>query len=97
MKSYEKRLATAQGIHASGLKNVEETPEPSGQKFPNGSRVRIADDLGQSMSHFESGKDATICYTYAHAYGGDNCKIYCLDIDGVGEVSWYNESQLTAI
>jgi len=92
-----KRLEEAQGIHASGMSNVRNTPEPKGQKFPNGSRVHIAKDLGCMMSHFESDLDATVKYTYDHAYGGGNVTSYCLDIDGVGEVSWYEEHQLTLI
>ena len=91
------REEQAQAIYAAGLKQVEETPEPEGQKFPKGARVRIADDLGPFMSHFQSGVDATVLYTYAHAYGGGNVKDYCLDIDGGGSVAWYHENQLTLI
>ena len=93
---YETRLAQAQGIHAAGLKKVATTPEPDGQKFPNGSRVRIG-KMPPYMSHFQGDCDATVLYTYAHAYGGCDVKSYCLDIDGHGEVSWYEEWQLTAI
>lgn len=95
--TYEERRAQAQEIYRAGLERVETTPPPKGQKYPPGTRVRIADDLGSSMAHFESGKNATVRYTYAHAYGGDDVKSYCLDIDGRGEVSWYYESQLTPI
>lgn len=94
---YETRAAQAQGVYQAGMKKVAETPEPEGQKFPCGSRVRIADDLGPSMRHFESGVDATVEYVYAHAYGGSDVKSYCLNIDGCGSVAWYYEHQLTAI
>ena len=97
MKHAETRLEQAKSIHAAGMGRVANEPEPDGQLFPCGSRVRIADDLGEFMSHFESGKNATVKYTYAHAFGGGNVKSYCLDIDGVGQVSWYYEYQLTAI
>lgn len=60
-------------------------------------RVRIADDLGPMMSHFRSGANATVIYTYAHAYGGDNVTSYALDIDGSGFCAWYEESQLSPI
>jgi hypothetical protein len=90
------RLIAAMGIYAAGLARVASSSEPKGQKFPNGSRVRIADDLGSSMRHFTSGVGATVCYTYAHAYGGRDVKSYCLDVDGRGRVSWYYEHQLTA-
>jgi len=91
------RHEAAQQVYNAGLAKVASVPEPKGQKFPNGSRVRIADDLGSAMSHFQGGVNATVKYTYAHAYGGDDVKSYCLDIDGYGEVSWYYEHQLTAI
>jgi len=92
--SYEDRLAEAQAMHMAGMRRVTETPEPPGQKFPCGSRVRIKDDLGSRMSHFPSGKLATVVHVYAHAFGGSNVESYCLDIDGHGQVAWYHEHQL---
>lgn len=91
------RYSQAQATYREGQERVKTTPPPAGQKFLPGTRVRIADDLGPHMDHFEKGKNATVRYTYAHAYGGSNVTGYCLDIDGVGEVSWYHESQLTPI
>ena len=81
---------------AQGERRVKETPPPAGQKFLPGTRVRIADDLGRSMGHFPSGKTGTVQYTYAHAFGGTNTHSYSIDVDGVGEVAWYYEHQLTA-
>lgn len=95
--NYEERHAQARGSYKAGLEKVATTPPPEGQKYAPGTRVRIADDLGPSMSHFTSGANATVEYTYAHAYGGSNVKSYCLDIDGRGQVSWYHEHQLTPI
>lgn len=95
--NYEERHAQAQGIYQAGLEKVANTPPPEGQKYDPGTRVRIADDLGPSMSHFTNGANATVKYTYAHAYGGSDVKSYCLDIDGLGQVSWYYEHQLTPI
>jgi hypothetical protein len=89
--------AQASAFHAQGMRRVQESPMPDGQKFPAGTRVKIADTLKDSMRHFPSGKLATVKYTYAHAYGGDNVKSYCLDIDGIGEVSWYYEDQLELV
>ena len=97
MLDYETRAAQAHGIHQQGLKKVASTPDPDGQKFPSGSRVRIADDLGAGMGHFKSGADATVQYTYAHAYGGDDVKSYSLSIDDYGSSAWYYEHQLTQI
>lgn len=97
MLDYATRLEHAKNAHQAGLLKVKNNPEPKGQKFPCGTRVRIADDLGSCMAHFESGKNATVVHTYAHAYDGDDVKSYCLDIDNIGQVSWYEEWQLTEI
>lgn len=72
---------------------------PKGQKFPRGSRVRIADDLGPTMSHFTKAANATVLGTYKQSYGGGlrEAKMYQLDIDGHGYCSWYYEHQLTLI
>lgn len=82
--------------YLAAMEVVATTPEPKGQKFPCGSRVRIADDLGYSMRHFPSGVNATVLHTYAHAYGGNDVKSYALCIDDYGHSSWYDEHQLTA-
>ena len=97
MLPLEVRQAQAQSMYDQGLENVKTTSDTKGQKFPSGSRVHIAEDLGSSMSHFTSGVNATVEYTYAHAYGGDDVKSYSLNIDGQGSSSWYEEHQLTAI
>jgi len=94
---YAERKAVAEGLFRQGLENVEKNPAPSGQKFPVGSRVKIADDLGDSMSHFPSGRMANVEYTYAHAYGGNDNKSYSLIVDGYGSVAWYNEWQLEIV
>ena len=59
--------------------------------------MRIADYLGPHMGHFPSGRNATILYSFAQKYGGEDVCSYCLDIDGKGVVSWYQEHQLTPI
>lgn len=84
-------------FYQKSMDRVKNTPEPKKQKFPRGSRVMIAKNLGPSMSHFPSGIEATVNHTYAHAYGGEDVKSYCLNVDGVGSVSWYDEDQLAAI
>lgn len=88
----------AQAIRAKNDRSEERVraePVPIGQKFAPGTRVRIADNLGPSMSHFPKGRFATVVSTYAHQYGGDDVKSYTLNIDGLGQHSWYEEHQLT--
>ena len=97
MIDYTTRRADAAAMYQQGLENVKNNPEPEGQKFPVGSRVKINKDLGASMSHFKSDVTATVEYTYAHAYGGHDVKSYSLYIDDHGSVAWYREDQLTLI
>lgn len=97
MKPYKERHYNAQQAHNAGLRRVITTPAPKGQKFQYGSRVKIADNLGPYMSHFPSGKNATVVHSYAHAYGGNDVGHYCLNVDGIGCVAWYLEEQLTLL
>jgi len=84
--------------YQEALDKVASTPMPDGQKFPIEARVRVSDDLGPDMSHFSGkGKNATVQYTYAHAYGGSDAKSYSLIIDGIGFSAWYKEHQLTLL
>ena len=83
--------------HQEGLERVATTPQPKEQKFQIGTRVKIADDLGEFMSHFTKGVNATVEYTYKHAYEHGSAKLYCLNIDGQGSTAWYEEHQLTII
>ena len=91
------RNQEAKGIHQAGMERVRTQPVPTGQKYAPGTRVRIDDHLDSTMAHFPSGKNATVRYTYDHAFGGGDIDSYCLDIDGHGEVAWYYEGQLTPI
>lgn len=87
----------ANSIYQEGLRRVETTPEPDGQKFPIGSMVLVG-KLPGYMKHFPGeGKTAIVLYTYAHAYGGRDNDLYCLDILGEGSVSWYPEELLSII
>lgn len=71
------------------------------QKYNKGDLVRIADDLGGGMSHFESGCDAIVMGSYQDQYGGGPSKEghtqYTLLFRNGGKVSWYYELQLTLI
>lgn len=90
------RLTEAQ-FYPACMERLESQPEPEGQKFPVGTHVRITDDLGRGMKHFPSGCNATVEYTYAHAFDGDNVNAYSLNVDNYGSLAWYFESQLTEI
>jgi len=68
------------------------------QKFDKYDYVRIAKDLGSSMSHFTADEDAIVIASYHDLYGGsDDNHHYCIYIKGHGETSWYYEHQLTLI
>jgi hypothetical protein len=68
------------------------------QKFKRGDVVRIADDLGPSMDHFDGkGEAAVVMGSYADEYGGENTSSYTLMLEDGNEVSWYEEHQLTFI
>jgi hypothetical protein len=95
MLDYEIRHAHAKAYYQTGLERVANTPEPEGQKFPIGSRVKIFCDGGQKNKP-GVGEFATVEYVYAHAYGGDDVKKYALNIDG-NRWSWYDESQLERV
>lgn len=69
------------------------------QKFHKGDHVKVADDLGPSMSHFQSGCEAIVIGSYRDQFGGSerNERQYTIHIKGGGETSWYDEGQLTLI
>lgn len=69
-------------------------------KYKHGDMVRVADDLGDTMSHFESGVDAIILGSYQDLCGGSmkhHHREYSIYIRGKGSVSWYKEDQLELI
>lgn len=67
------------------------------QKFKYGDLVQVADDLGPSMSHFQSGVKAIVIGSYKDQYGGNNTSSYTVHIEGAGRTSWYEECQLELI
>lgn len=67
------------------------------QKFKRGDVVRIADDLGPMMAHFEKGQTAIVMGSYDDQYGGGNSRDYTLMLEDCSRVSWYHEDQLTFI
>lgn len=71
----------------------------SKQKYKHGDLVRVADDLGSMMEHFEKGCNAIVIGSYADQFGGGgaNHQQYTIFIEGGGETSWYYEHQLNFI
>lgn len=68
------------------------------QKFYRYDLVRVADDLGKTMSHFPgAGELAVVEGSYADLCHGSDRKSFGLMFEKHGGVSWYNESQLTLI
>lgn len=66
------------------------------QFFP-GDHVKVADDLGPTMSHFTSGVEAIVIGSYADQYGGKDHSEFTLQLKGHGQSSWYHDHQLTLI
>lgn len=67
------------------------------QEFHKGDLVRVAKDLGPTMSHFQSDCDAIVIASYKDQYGGNDTESYTIHIKGYGQTSWYDEHQLTLI
>lgn len=67
------------------------------QKFHKGDWVQVANDLGQSMSHFTAGCEAIVIGSFKDKYGGSDTGSYTLHLKDGGRTSWYYENQLTLI
>ncbi len=72
------------------------------QKFARGSEVFICKEMPISMSHFPSGFNAIVEYTYKQRYGGDNIDSYSIIVldenkEPTNAIAWYYENQLTLI
>lgn len=70
------------------------------QKFQRGDLVKVADDLGVGMDHFEKGCYAVVLYSYADEYGAHDdvdTKMYALELHKHGYSAWYEEWQLTLV
>jgi hypothetical protein len=84
-------------------REVEPRPKtaggPAGQKFAHGDVVRVADDLGSWMQHFESGCEVVIDHSYREKYGGEGDRhSYSVIFPETGATcAWYQEDQLTFI
>ena len=94
---YNQRLAIAKAMYAKPP--GDDLPN---QKFPRGTRVKVADEMPPHMSHFESGFEGIVEYTYGQKYGGDDINSYSLIVlnkegQPINSIAWYYVSQLTLI
>ena len=72
------------------------------QQFFAGDLVNVAEDLGMSMRHFDSGCQAIVQYSYADQYGSSSNKQYNKEyslyiIKTKTSSAWYHEHQLTLV
>lgn len=71
------------------------------QKFRKLTFVHVSKEMPKCMAHFASDFDAIIDGTYSQLYGGSDIKQYSIfkikDGKVVNSISWYYESQLTAL
>jgi len=77
------------------------------QKYPRGTRVFISESMPSYMSHFESGCEAIVEYSYEQEFGDGELEegeeheysLILLNSEGrpVGSSAWYEENQLTLL
>jgi len=74
------------------------------QKFPTGTKVKIADELPASMHHFPCGGDAIVVSSYAQEQNRtsaltDLYRVVLINDDGelFREIGYYSENLLTFI
>lgn len=84
------------------LYNKPPGPNKENQKFKRGFRIKVTENLPDSMSHFEKGFEGIVKYTHAQQFGGENIDSYSiLQLNKAGKpinsISWYKENQLTLI
>ena len=97
MQENERRRAVAEMANSLPIK-----PHDGRQKYPRGSRVQVDDIMPACMSHFDSGFEAIVEYTYAQKFWGDDFSQYSLiklNKNGVpvNGIAWYHESQLNLL
>ena len=70
-------------------------------RFQRGDLVWIAEDLGESMSHFESGVPAIVSHSYGGVYGNgrisenDQYQVVMMTGSVGNRVAWYYTEQLS--
>ena len=92
-------LYTYAEVYGGSVRHAESEGANMTQKFFKGDLVHVG-EMPVYMDHFEGNCKAIVLYTYAEEYGGGakEEKQYCLHIlPRGGEVSWYEEKQLTLV
>lgn len=106
-QKFVKMCEEGHSIEYSEWKPVEseQTEKPkrqARQKFPIHSFVRVGDDLGPSMEHFDKNFDAIVAGSssqlIANSGETDRYEVYKVE-DGkaVSRICWYKENQLTLL
>ena len=95
MRLQSTRLLKARETFLKGLERVKNTPTPEGQKYAIGTRVQISEN-SPTWLQFPDGRIATVEYTYAHAFGGNDVNLYSLDLNG-RSVAWFHDYELIPI
>ena len=69
------------------------------QKFFRGHRVKVTDEMPGWMSHFTSGVDAIIMYSYSDVHGKEQQHSYSLLLltERPFSSAWYDEGLLTLV
>jgi hypothetical protein len=68
------------------------------QRFFKGDVVRLAEQFPPYMEHFEGqGKIAVVVGSYKDLYQHGSETEFCLNIEGIGEVSWFPDFLMTLI
>ena len=69
----------------------------SKQKFKAGAKVLVQVEGTGWERHLEEGRPATVLYSYGEKYGGGDFSEYSLDFSGDGQMSWFDEKDLTEV
>jgi len=68
-----------------------------GQKFQHGDHVKILAEMPPWKSHFTCDEEAVVIASYYEQFGGGDSQksSYSIHVKGEGEVSWYDDDDLT--
>ena len=87
----------AKSYFDSCLETLDTKTLQPNQKFQIGDKVKVAKDLGGSMSHFKNDYVGTVDYTYSQMFGGTDFSKYSITDENGRSSAWYHELQLEKI